>query len=231
MWPVFFPGAMWSLGRAAAPQTHILLGSQARGRAAGGEGDTAETKHVLRCKLHLRAPLALPTGPSEKAGAGPLLPTSSMLPGKPQRRGDHSLKQLPPQLPHLVTPKGNLPRRKESSVQSKGPALCPWWSWRDPAPPAVCLLQGTWHEAVDLGTQPPTRESQASGTESPGAREKWPLRPAPAATFLLSGKAVSSSCEGLSGHPGSPGGRPALCRERRAYGPRGFCLLLRDQEC
>lgn len=164
----------------------------------------------------MQTPSQSPTGPSENGVAGALLPPSSVRPGKPQRRGNHSLKQLPLQPPHLVTPKGNLLKRKGSSVQSKAPALCPWWSRRDPALPAVCLLQGTRHWAVDLGTQPPARESQASGTESPVAHQKWPLRPAPAAPFLLSGKAVPSCHEGLSGHPRSPGCRPPLCRERRA---------------
>lgn len=117
---------------------------------------------------------------------------------------DHSLKQLPPQPPQLVTLKGNLLKRKKSSVQSKGPALCPGRSRRDPAPPAVCLLQGA-------------PSPQPGSHRSPGLNLwlKWPLRPALAATSLLSGKAVLSSCEGLSGCPGSSGCHP-LCRERRA---------------
>ena len=190
--------------KGCCPPIRVLLGSQAWGRAAGRMGDIVERKHVLRCKLHFRAHSPCPQAPQRMGEQGPSLPCPPCSQRNHRGGDDHSLKQLPPQPPHLVTLKGNLPKRKESSVQSKGPALCPGRLRRDLAPPAVWLLQGA-------------HSPQPGSHRSPGLNLwlKWPHRQALAATSLFSGKAVLSSREGLSGRPGSPGCHP-LCRERRA---------------
>ena len=158
MWQEFFPGAKWSLGRAAAPLTRVLLGSQAWGRAAGRMGDIVEMKHVFGCKLHFRAQLALPTGPSENGGAGPLLPLSSVLPEKPQRRGRPQPEATPTPTTTSSHTKGE-PAKEErifSSKQGTGPVSRT--VTEGPSPSSRLSATG--------GTQPPARESQISGTES-----------------------------------------------------------------
>ena len=111
------------------------MGSRASGRAAGGDVRTAEMQSLLSCKIHFKDPFSLLTGPSKSGGAEPppLCSQGGHRGGVTTARSTPQL-QLPRGAPSLVTPKRNLPKRKETSVQNKGLALCPQLSRWDSGP-------------------------------------------------------------------------------------------------